>query len=289
MLCTTKFYFICIFLYGISLSSFCQTNKADNLFDAGEYFEASIEYDRLLFYSNSRAASNDYQYKKALCYSHLGEYSRALNELQTMYIPNSSDTLFALVAYQQALCSFLNNKPMDALWKIDEFLFQTRDTSTYLNFVPIKILCHNELKEYTKAKAAFEFLIKKQIGNTEQQEALQASIDQLYLDKSLPRIISVDKAEKLSRIIPGTGQMYSGAVGEGVVNFLIHASLLAFSAHQFYYKFYLTGYLGGLGFFSQMYTGGAQRARVLAARNNKNEKNAFNQKTKHLLSKSLEQ
>ena len=57
--------------------------------------------------------------------------------------------------------------------------------------------------------------------------------------------------------------------GEGIVNFLINASIIAFTAHQAYNGFYITGYLVGLGFFNKTYHGGIKRAETIAVHRNK--------------------
>lgn len=264
------------------MSSIGSTEKADSLFDAGNYFQASIEFERAIFYTTDRNVANANRYKKALCYKNMEHYSKAIDELQSIYIVSTTDTLFAKVSYQLAFCYYINNQPVNAIWKIEEFINRTKDSVAYINFIPLKVLCHNELQEWDKAKHELQFFIE-QCGNNDEKVVLATDVEEMYSQKSLPRILKVKRAENLSRFIPGSGQMYAGKVGEGTVNLLINASLLAFAAHQFYYRYYLTGYFAGLGMFNKVYHGGIKRAGILAAEANKENLKHFNQKINNLL------
>jgi hypothetical protein len=103
----------------------------------------------------------------------------------------------------------------------------------------------------------------------EKEAEMQQMVNNLYSRRNLPRIRSIKKAENWSRFLPGSGQIYAGKTGEGIVNFLLNASILAFSAQQAYNGFYITGYLAGLGFFNKTYQGGIKRSGILASQKNK--------------------
>lgn len=105
----------------------------------------------------------------------------------------------------------------------------------------------------------------------------------LYGKKKRVRIKSINKAENLSRFIPGSGQIYAGNTGEGIVNFLINASVLTFAGFQVYNGFYITGYLAGLGFFNKTYHGGIKRAGVVASRKNEKLMVDFNSKINQII------
>lgn len=252
--------------------------KSDSLYAAEQYFEASIEYERLIFKTADQADLNYLKYKKALCYKKLKEYDRALNTLQSIYFSNSKDSLYRFVSYEQSLCHYLNGDPARALWKIDEFFHRSRDTASFHFFMPIRILSLNDTKKWDEAKQSFLQYIEIQEFETEKEEALENVVNNLYEEKNRPRMKSIKKAENWSRFIPGTGQIYAGRAGEGTVNFLINASVLTFAGFQVYNGFYITGYLAGLGFFNKTYHGGIKRAGVLASYKNQKLMNDFNRK-----------
>lgn len=273
---TIRFFFSFIFLCGIFSTSRGAGLKCDSLFALGNYFEASIEYERLIFNGNHPDLQNTLRFKKAMCFKKMLKFDRALEELQPIYLSNSADTLHQLVAYEQSVCLYLSGEPNKALWKIDQFLHDKADTVSLQNFLPIRILCLNEAQKWEDAKENMLQFIEMQHFAPEKKDELDQTVNRIYHRKNLPHLRSVRKAENLSRFLPGSGQIYAGKSGEGAVNFLINASLLAFTAYEAYHGFFITGYFAGLGFFNKTYHGGIRRSGILAARKNKELMANFN-------------
>ncbi len=173
------------------MNSFASNHKADSLFQTGDYFHASIEYERLVYYSTNRVESNNFVYKKTLCYKKLGDYQKALDELQTIYFSSETDSLYSYVTYEQVVCSYLNNEPLKALWKIDEFINRTHDTLTYINFIPIKILCHNELQEWENAQTELLYLLNYNLDNEALKNQYFLKVDSLYTKKGIPNFVKL--------------------------------------------------------------------------------------------------
>ncbi|MGF7138024.1 tetratricopeptide repeat protein [Roseimarinus sediminis] len=285
--CISRFFFICTFLCVTISGSFAGQGKADSLFASANYFEAAIEYERCIFYESDAGRIQSLQFNKALCYKENGEYERAAENLQSIYFSNSTDTLYALVNYELALCTYLNGEAQKALWKIDEFLARSGDSNTWLSFLPLKTLCLNEQHNWNDARATLQHYFSKTAVDQEQALQLNALTDSLYQNE-LPKIKNPRKAENLSRFIPGSGQVYAGKAGEGMLNFLINASLLGFSVHQFYHGYYITGYVAGLGMLSKIYLGGVKRAGDLAREKNRNSLSDFNLAVNQLVIHSLQ-
>ncbi len=285
-----KFCFSFIFLCGIFLNSSGADKclKGDSLFAKGKYFEASIEYERMIFKSESQTDLYFYKYKKALCYKQLKDFDRALTEFQPIYFSNPGDSLFLPVFYEQSLCYYLNGEPAKALWKIDEYFHRNADTASYRYFRPVRILCLNETFQWNEAQKCFLRLIQMQSFTPEKEAEMMQIVNNLYTKRNLPHIRSVKKAENLSRFIPGSGQIYSGKTGEGIVNFLINTSLLAFSAQQFYNGFYITGYFAGLGMFNKTYHGGIKRSGILSSQENNEQIVIFNRRINEIIRSNFE-
>jgi tetratricopeptide (TPR) repeat protein len=241
----------------------------DSLYASGKYFEASIEYERMIFQGKSQTDINYFKYRKALCYKKMNRFDQALDELQPIYFSNAQDSLYRPVSYEQALCFYLNGEPARALWKIDEFFHRSAESTSFKYFLPVKILCLNESFKWDEAKNNFLQFVDMQGFSPEKKTEIEEMVINLYEKKNRPHIKSIDKAENLSRFFPGVGQIYAGKGGEGIINFLINASVLTFAGFQVYNGFYITGYLAGLGFFNKTYHGGIKRAGVLASRKNK--------------------
>lgn len=253
------------------------------MYASGNYFEASIEYERLIFQSENLADINFCKYKKALCYKKMDAFDKALDELQPIYFSNPEDSLYRLVSYEQSLCFYLNGEPERALWKIDEFIHRSTDSAAFESFLPLKILSLNQTMQWEKAKNNFLLFVEMQDFSPETETELEQSILNLYDEENRPRIKSVKKAETLSRFFPGSGQIYAGKTGEGIVNFLINASVLSFAGFEIYNGFYITGYLAGLGFFNKTYHGGIKRAGVLTSQKNKELMVDFNSRITSLI------
>ena len=285
---TIKYFFSFIFLCETFLISNASSQKCDSLYDSGNYFEASIEYERMIFQSNYLSDINFYKYKKALCYKKLNQFDQALNELQPIYFSNTQDSLYKLVCYEQSLCFYLNKEPERALWKIDEFMHRSYDSASFHYFLPLKILCLNSTFQWDEARESFLQFVHMQNLSAESKTELEQIIMNLYEKKNRPRIKSVKKAENLSRFFPGSGQIYAGNDSEGIINLLINASILTFAGFQVYNGFYITGYLAGLGFFNKTYHGGIKRAGVLASQQNKRIIIDFNNKITKLIVTNFE-
>lgn len=267
---TIKFFFSFIFLCEIFLNKNAEAANADSLFLSGQYFEASIEYEYLIFKAEQPGSVNLYKYKKALCYKKLNNYNRALKELQTIYFDNPhNDSLYRFVSYEQALCFYLNGETQKALWKIDEYFRLNSDSVSHVDFMPLRVFCLNQNFQWNEARQCLLAFVQMQDLTSENKTELEQLINDMYNRKNIPKIRSVKKAELFSRIIPGAGQIYAGMPGEGIVNFLINASIITFTAHQAYNGFYITGYLAGLGFFNKTYHGGIKRAETIAVHRNK--------------------
>ena len=273
---TIRFFFSFIFLCGISLISNSAVLKADSLYASGNYFEASIEYERLLFQGSEDVDANLLRYKKALCYRKMKDFERAINVLQSTYFPDAGDSLYRFVCYEQSLCFYLNKEPARALWKIDEFFHRSSDSASFGVFLPVKILSLHETYKWKEAEQSFIEFVELQQFPQEKENSLKELAAELYSKKNLPRIKSLKAAENWSRFIPGAGQIYAGNPGEGIVNLLINASVLTFAGIEVYNGFYITGYLAGLGFFNKTYHGGMKRARVIATRKNTAQMVEFN-------------
>jgi len=283
----TRFCSICIFLSVLFSASRAYASDyfpdALRIYSEGKYFEASIEFERAIFYENDAKRIALYKYYKALCYKKLGNNARALDELNSLNMRTLPDSLFLPVQYEHALCSYLNNDINQALMDINGVRMQVDDAVKIMPFIPLQILCLNAGRQWGEARALWDYYL----GNSGLSDSVliryRAAIQELYKKRNIPRYRSPEKAENLSRFFPGSGQMYSGAAGEGSVNFLIHLSLLGYAFYQFYTGYYCTGYLVGLGLFVKFYSGGIHRAGILAAENNAAGIRAFNAENSSLM------
>ncbi len=284
-----RYFLICIFLSGIVSTG--RLNASDYFINAlryyneGKFFVASIEFERALFYETDNRKIATCKYYKSLCYKKADDIPKALEELNGINLFNLSDSLLFLIRYEGALCNYLNGDPNKAIWLIDEIRLSNPDTAGILNILPLNVLCLNSIRKWEDAHNLLNYLIVNSDLTEQEKKKVSEEVDEIYNDNKLPKFKKPGKAENLSRFIPGSGQMYSGAVGEGSFNLLMNASILGFAAYEFYTRYYFTGYFVGLGLLNKTYNGGIRRAGIIAERRNQNTMNDFNLRISSILTR----
>jgi hypothetical protein len=288
----TRFFLICIFLCVIlSANRIFASDYYSNalrIFSERRLYLASIEFERAIYYETDNNRIAQCKYYKSLCYKGLGNTNKALEELSGINIFNLPDSLFFLIRYEQALCNYLNNDPNQSLWNIEEIRFRFPDSTKIIDIIPLNILCLNTLRKWEEAKSLWNYFLDNSGLSDSIRNGYKSKIIKLYNKRNIPKFHSPKKAETLSRFIPGSGQMYCGAVAEGAFNFLMNASLLGFALYEFWHEYYFTGYFVGLGLFNKTYTGGMHRANLLAGSKNLKGMNNFNLEVSSLMVKVLD-
>jgi tetratricopeptide (TPR) repeat protein len=281
------FYSTCIFLFAVlSTSRLYASDYFSNAFrilSEGRYFEASIEFERAIYYECDSNRIAQCKYYKSLCYKGLAKFDRALEELKKINLHTVPDTLWLLIRYEQAVCAYLNNDVNKALHEIDEIKMRSKDTLNNSDIIPLNIICLNANREWDNALTLWNNYIENLQLNDSVKNIFKKEIDILYRRENIPRFYSPGKAKNLSCFIPGSGQIYCGAVPEGLFNFLINTSLLGYTVWEFYSKYYFTGYFVGLRFFNKFYIGGINRANNLAREKNKQGTSKFNAENSSLM------
>lgn len=285
------FFLTCIFLCAIATTgkgiAAPDSTRAFGLFAKGEFFRASVEFERIAYYESDNNKITWYRYYKALCYKEMNQTDKSLNELETLNLFASPDSLFLKVKYEQALCNYLSGNIPQALWNFDEIHMRFPDTLQTINVLPLQILCLNADRQWNNALTFWYYLLDHATITESDRSAIKKEIALMYSRKELPRYRKPERAENWSRFIPGSGQIYCGAVGEGSVNLLIHLSLLGFAGWEFYSHCWITGYFVGLGLFNKFYHGGMHRAYLLAMQKNAEQIRLFNEKNSALMIRSL--
>jgi tetratricopeptide (TPR) repeat protein len=282
------FIFLCAILSTNRIVAADPYPNALKIFSEGDFFVASIEFERAIFYETDNNKIIQCKYYKALCYKSLGETKRALDVLNEINIVRSPDSLFYLIRYEQAYCNFLNNNASQSLWNIEDIRARIPDSLKIYNIIPLNILCLNSLRKWDDAVRLWKYYIDNSSLVDSSRMAVNDEIKRLYNKRNIPKYRSPRKAEILSRFIPGSGQIYAGKFFEGSLNFMMNAGLLGFSLYEFYTKFYFTGYMVGLTSLNKIYHSGMHRANVLATETNKIAMNKFNIGSASLMMKIMD-
>jgi uncharacterized protein (DUF2164 family) len=217
----------------------------------------------------------------------LGKYDKALEELVNVDVEPMNDSLFLDFQYERVLCSYLLKDLNQALNNIDRIYMRFKDTSKILEVIPLNILCLNACREWDNAQILWNFYINNSRLNDSVKNNFKQEVKSLYSKKNLPRFHFAGKAETLSSFLPGSGQIYNGAVLEGSFNAIINLTFLYYTFSQFYSKYYFTGYFIGLRLFNKFYAGGIRRAKSLTEEKNENGVKAFNLENISLMSRFI--
>ena len=261
--------------------------KANKLYDSGKYFEASVEYERVIFNNPNPDILYQTRYQKALCYRQLQRHEDALSELNRINLFSADDTLRTLIFYEKAFNYLLSDHITQALLNINHINEKKLPQSTWTNIQPLKILILNRNREWERAESVFNSWIDTLIVDKKLTENWNDSIDAFYAENNLPKNYSEETARNWSRFIPGAGHAYAGHPWEGAASFLLNASALGFGLHQLWYRYYFTGYVAGLGIFHKTYFGGMERAGHLANIERTNEMTEFNEDCTRLIRRIL--
>lgn len=270
----TKYWLICIFLFA-AYSTNAQFEKADSLRDAGELALAKLEYERIIFQNTDPEIANKAIFKKALIQKSVGDYKSASQTLQRSNLFVNQNELNFSIRRETILTSYLSGNYNTALAQLKQAEYFFKNTG-YKELLYLHVLTLNEMRQWGEAKIKYEEYISMN-GNT----GLTAEEAYYFIDKT--KLKDPKKAETLSYLLPGVGQMYAGYFGKGLLSSAIQGSLMAFGAYSLYEGYFFTGALTGIGLFYSFYSGGVRHARYLALKKNEELTRKYNDPIKDAL------
>ncbi len=262
-----KYYLICTFLC-VPFFTNGQSEFADSLFDAGNYAYAKLEYERLVYQSTDGGQINYALLKKGYCHKILGDYASAYKTIERANLFSSNDSINYLLRFEIALNAYLAqeyNIALNQLLQIDYFV---KDQKKKNEALYLQILSLNELQRWEEAKEKFKVYTEL--------NKLDANPDEVYAFLEKPKIRDPKKAETLSYILPGVGQMYAGYFGKGLFSSFIQLAFVSFGAYNIYKGYFFTGAFTGIGLFYAFYSGGIRHARFLTEKKNAERAEKYN-------------
>ncbi len=279
--------FLCV-LFLISRGVVAQVSlTADSLSIAGQFDLASVYYEKALFDQSQRIDSmnadayrvtaNELLYKKIQCQKYLKRFEEAWQTAQRFNLNEPNDTLHYKLRYEVALAGYLSQHYGEAHGQILQTRFYIRDSTLFLGLDVLEILALNELDRWVESKELF----RKYAARNQ----LKIDIEELYsFLRKKPK--SPEKAQLLSFIMPGVGQMYAGFPTEGLISVGLQTLALGFGVYHVWHRYYLIGFFTGAGMFQAFYFGGARRAELMAEETNRKRKAKNNQQIRMVLIES---
>lgn len=205
-------------------------------------------------------------------------YAEAAQVIQRVRLPGLTDSILMNVLYEQAFCLYLKGDFKMAESAIIQFEFQLSKKSFQKDHELLKALLYNEMGKFEESGNIMEgYIVKRYSG--QEADSLLSLLSQIYVGENLPKLKKEKTAFVLS-FLPGAGLVYAGSFPEGILNFLLSSSALAFGTWQIYTGYYLTGYFTGSVLLEKFYFGGRRRTEYLIEKWNFRESKKFNKKAK---------
>ncbi|MBA3681286.1 MAG: hypothetical protein H0W73_09005 [Bacteroidetes bacterium] len=254
---------------------------ADSLLLNKKYYEASIFYQKLDFFSQSETMKNEAKFSAANCYKQYNNYTAGINQLNSIGIEGAADSVIFRVKYQSALMSYLNNDLTQAESFLEQLNYLIKDSSYIIKSLMLHVFVLNEQYKWTKAKEKLGKLNNGlNLNNSEAFNFNKRVIDSIYSTKNIPKLKNVEKAGRISTFFPGFGQCYAGNYAEGISSFFAIAVIAGAMVAGVIYQYYFTSIFVGNLLIGKFYLGGIKRAEFLAEKYNYLHSKNYNQSLK---------
>jgi tetratricopeptide (TPR) repeat protein len=254
--------------------------QADSLYAKGDYYAAGNFYQKASFYSLSYRNQIDLLLKKINCLKQESKFSEA-EELISRTGTEFPDSLLSCLFSQGALCSYLAGDYKKAESYITQLEYRLSDKALLKEHLVLLALILNEQARWNEARSRLiEYVSYRTFPDSLTRKDYLEKIDQMYLSKNYPHLKNAHKARVFSHIVPGWGQIYAGAVREGISSFVLNAVILAATVTGIYFQYYITSIVAGNFLFGKFYLGNVNRAEFLVNKRNYIKTNRFNQQLK---------
>lgn len=281
------FYLICIFLCATLSISANEHERwlqaADSLFRGGNWFEASILYERAYYTSTDARGRIVANLAKGEAMKEMGEFSRARRDLQRSVTFRGDESLREELLYQLALCAYLEGDAAGArsyLLQIKHGFEQMPRNRTFL----LQGLVIIEEERWDDLRPHLENWLLETNEPSELRDDYLYAFDNMVAELGgIPSPRDPDRARMWSTFLPGAGQFYAGSAGWGVLNAFSQMAALGGFGLMAWNGYYIAGVFAGLGPFQSLYFGGIRQAGTLAEQKNKSRMDEFQAALKRFL------
>lgn len=258
----STFFFLIISLF----TSFCVKAQtidevvgfANSKFDVGEYEIASTEYNRAYFLGYEQR--DILLYKIAQCYFHTRQYDQAGKFFDRAYLASNNDSMKNEAVLAKTFCFIMNEEyklSVAELLNLSENLCTEQQLQAHL----LKGVAHYQLQEDLLSLNEFEDLLILAETPDSLVELLHTEFDQVF---KYDKRYKPNRAYVLSAILPGLGQVSSGAYRDGINSFLLIGSLYAVALRVMYLYSFWDAALALLPWVQRYYLGGMEGAKEMA-------------------------
>lgn len=240
--------------------------KADSLFQAGDFFVASIAYERAFYQATDMHVRTLANLGKVQANKQLGNYQKALDDIQRSLTYTADPEVRLQVIYEAAMCAYLAGAYRESLMHIHLINHQYRDKAVHKKLRLLEGLNLVQLEEWDNL---IDFVNDQTHGVNARVvlDAVASLHDQLD-PEARPTVKKPQKARLLSTFIPGMGHLYAGDPGKAFLNASSQALSLGTAALLLLNGYYIGTVTLGLNLFQSFYFGGIRQAGTLAESRN---------------------
>lgn len=251
-------------------------SEADSLFAQASYERAATAYERIYFFSPdgvrkvTALLGRSYSLKKA------GLYYEAYRSLSRVENFELSDSIKCVAYYELALNLYLSSYFKDAERYCAKAASIPVNSKEYKAAVLLHGFVCNELNDYSAARRWMEDYCNLSVQSAAARDSLLSFVNDYYKAEKLPKLKSLKKARRLSKILPGAGLFYAGEPGKAFANIGFQIIALGYTAANVYVTNYITAASAGLFLMRSFYTGGVNQLNEIVPRKNYYKSKQFN-------------
>ena len=203
---------------------------ADFLYAQGDYLRAADEYQRYLFYQPKENAQ--IHYKIAVCYRFGGKTEQAIQGFEALLRTNPESQFASRAYYQIGATYFLQGQFERSVQFLDEVLPRITDARQHAEAEQLIGLSYLRQKRWTEADEVFKALQASDVMQIREK----AEVYHIYAKNGadLPTR-SPFLAGTLSTILPGTGRLYTGRLGDALTT-LFTVGLTGWQAYDGFHR-----------------------------------------------------
>lgn len=190
--------------------------------------------------------------EKVEIYRQAGLYQQALNEADRADMYASTNREKSELKYERIFNNFLNND----YGYCTTFRFDSSEEEGHAKQIELMTLyALNETENWKSCKAEMINYVSKTDSTR---------IKEIELLPEAYNYKSPVKSRRLSAFLPGLGEIYAGYPAKGITSFVLNAGFLVFAGYNFYWGYYITGYVAGIFPMTKFYGGGKRLSANLA-------------------------
>lgn len=262
---SNKIYLLFLCLIAIHLSAKdAALDLADKFFNSGFLDEAITEYERYIHFNTGTQEISHAYYKIGIAYRNKHNLEKSLNAMELSAQTALTDSIRSERKIDMAVTYIAMEKYDNAkfiLLKLRSFNNNSeikRKASLFLG------ITHLYCYEWRSAKDALEKCFE-----TKRKKAFAYKADSLLSATKDLNYKSPGTARLLSTFIPGTGQMYSGNISDGINATLLNGANIYFIIYKLLKKEYGNAYLIYFFLFKRYYLGNIYNAKKGAINHNR--------------------